>query len=239
MDYNLPSDMKLSILLTGLVICTAAVGCAPAPIPSSAATGPAAEAPTAAGAESAPAPQGQHEPALEESSAPAALPQNVELLVTDWAGVEGLIADHAGKVVIVDLWSTSCIPCRREFPHLVELHRDPGDRVACISVSTDYDGIPSRPVESYRPAVLEFLTSQQATFQNVLASVPAEKLFDQLKIGSIPTVFVYDQKGQRVRTFAEPIEGQEFTYAANIRPSVEALLAGTLDAATSADSSQE
>jgi thiol-disulfide isomerase/thioredoxin len=149
----------------------------------------------------------------------------VGLVTTDWAGVEQLVKSHAGKVVVIDLWSTSCIPCRREFPNLVKIHQELGDRVACISVSTDYDGIPSKPAESYRTKVLDFLTKQHAAFDNVLASVPAEDLFNALKIGSIPAVLVYDQRGQRVKVFADPEEGQEFTYAGHIRPLVESLLA--------------
>lgn len=154
---------------------------------------------------------------------PAAAAQ-VSVQVLDWAGVEKLIVAHKGKVVVVDLWSTSCIPCRREFPNLVQLQQELGDSVACISVSTDYDGIPSKPPESYREKVLTFLTKQNASFENVLSSVAAEDLFNQLKIGSIPAVFVYDRNGKRVKVFADPIEGEEFTYADHIRPFVESLL---------------
>ncbi|MCA9054053.1 MAG: redoxin domain-containing protein [Planctomycetaceae bacterium] len=147
---------------------------------------------------------------------------SVELL--DWAGVEQLIASHRGQVVVVDLWSTSCIPCRREFPNLVKLQQELGNRVACISVSTDYSGIASKPAASYREKVLEFLNKQQAAFENVLSTQASDDLFDSLQIGSIPAVFVYNQAGQRVKVFADPIDGEEFTYAEHIRPFVLGLL---------------
>lgn len=201
-------------------------GCGGAPSSSRSAGGDAASAGTEVPVDPGPPPEGQSEPT--DSETPAAPPQApaVTLRILDWAGVEEIIAAQRGKVVVVDLWSTGCPPCRREFPQLVKLHRELGDRVACVSVSTDYDGIPSKPPETYRETVLEFLTQQGATFDNVLCSQAAEELFEQLKIGSIPSVFVYNQAGELVQRFTEPVDGQEFTYAGQIRPYVESLLAG-------------
>ncbi|MFV0442718.1 MAG: TlpA family protein disulfide reductase [Planctomycetaceae bacterium] len=188
-----------------------------------------------------PPPEGQTEPPVADPSTDAAHPAaegsttvtahrpvgesaDVQLTITDWAGVQKLIAGHRGKVVVVDLWSTSCIPCRKEFPNLVKLHQEQPQAVACISVSTDYDGIPSKPVETSRDKVLKFLTSQHATFENVLCSTPAEDLFNTLKIGSIPAVYVYNQSGQLAKVFADPVDGEEFTYEHQIRPFVQNLL---------------
>lgn len=175
-----------------------------------------------------PLPAGQSEPAPEggaTSPAPAttdAAPAGeVTLQVSNWAGVQQLVAAHQGKVVVVDVWSTSCPPCMAEFPQLVKLQHELGEFVACISVSADYDGIPSKPPETYREQVLAFLTKQQATFENVLCS---EYVYDVLGIGSIPAVYIYDQKGRQVKVFADPADGQEFTYEKNIRPFVQSLL---------------
>ena len=113
----------------------------------------------------------------------------------DWKQVEELIASQKGKVVVVDMWSLSCAPCRREFPNLVKLHNEKSDQVACVSVSTDYAGIKSKPVESYEPKVLEFLTEQKSTLTNVLCSTEADEVFDTLSLASIPAVYVYGKDG--------------------------------------------
>ena len=38
-----------------------------------------------------------------------------------------LVKQNKGRVVVLDLWSTSCEPCVREFPHLVELQGKHGE----------------------------------------------------------------------------------------------------------------
>jgi thiol-disulfide isomerase/thioredoxin len=218
-------------LFSGLLICSllAVFGCSDSQPAGS--TDP-AEVPSAGGdvdlGDPGPPPAGQSEPSPEGAVPPEPAPPQAKVSVQllDWAGVEKLIAAHQGKVVVVDLWSTGCPPCRAEFPNLVKLHRELGDRVACLSVSTDYDGIPSKPADTYLPQVTEFLQQQGATFENVLCSQPAEELFNQIDLGSIPAVYVFGKDGKLAKRFAEPMENEEHTYAKDIRPFVEGLLSG-------------
>src|SRR5690606_3001004 len=94
----------------------------------------------------------------------------VELKLQSWDATKTLIDSHKGKIVVVDFWSTSCLPCRREFPHLVALQKAYPGQVACVSVSLDYSGRKSRPPATYREPVLEFLKQQRATIDNVLST---------------------------------------------------------------------
>lgn len=157
-----------------------------------------------------------------EKSLPA-----VTLSILNWEQTLELVARHKGKVVVLDLWSTSCEPCMIEFPHLVELHKQHGDQLVCMSASCDYAGIKNMPPESYRDGVLEFLTKQNATFTNVLLNIDSDTLFEKLELGSIPAVYVFGRDGKVAKRFdndnAKP--GDEFTYAKDIVPFVEKLLA--------------
>lgn len=151
----------------------------------------------------------------------------VKLDIKDWDETLALVAQHKGKVVVLDLWSTSCEPCMVEFPHLVELHKQHGDKLVCMSASCDYAGIKSKPPESYRDRVLEFLTKQEATFTNVLLNVESDVLFEKIELASIPAVYVFGTDGKIVKRFDNDNAkaGEDFTYVKDIVPFVEGLLA--------------
>ncbi len=151
----------------------------------------------------------------------------VSLEVASWDQTQKLVAAHKGKIVVLDAWSTSCQPCMKEFPNLVKLHARFGDKgVACMSLSCDYQGIKNKPPEYYRERVLKFLEKQGAGFQNLLASDPAEELYEKMELASIPAVFVYGRDGKLVKRFDNEqakTEEDNITYA-DVNQLVEELL---------------
>ncbi len=151
----------------------------------------------------------------------------VTLDIKNWDETLALVAEHKGKVVVLDLWSTSCDPCMVEFPHLVELHKQHGDKFVCMSASCDYAGIKSKPPESYRDRVLKFLTKQDATFQNVLLNVESDVLFEKIELASIPAVYVFGVDGKVAKRFDNDNakSGEDFTYTKDVVPFVKKLLA--------------
>jgi thiol-disulfide isomerase/thioredoxin len=166
-------------------------------------------------ADPTPAPEGQM-----EEEPPGA---EVTLQILDWESALGLVEQHRGKVVVVDVWATYCPPCIAEFPHLVQLHREQGERVSCISISLDHDGLDDEPVDAKRDKVLAFLEKQGATFENVLCSTIADDVFSK-HISSIPVVYVYDPEGNLAGQFPDPEDPGEFTYQEHVLPLVQKLL---------------
>ncbi|MEY2724427.1 MAG: hypothetical protein RLZZ458_294, partial [Planctomycetota bacterium] len=120
----------------------------------------------------------------------------VELTAGTWKDVELLVGKNRGKVVVVDVWSTSCAPCMEEFPGLVRLHREHGKDVVCVSFNVDYVGIPSKPADFYRPRVEKFLNKQQASFVNLLCTQESDAFFAARELSSIPAVYVFGRDGK-------------------------------------------
>jgi len=153
---------------------------------------------------------------------------NVRLTAGTWKDVEALVAANEGKLVVVDIWSTSCLPCISEFPHLVEMHKTHGDKVVCVSFNVDYIGIKARPVAAYEKKVTEFLQKQEATCTNFLSAMPSDEVFQLLELSSIPAVYVYGTDGKLLKRFDDSlfVDGKEeaFTYKDDINPFVEELL---------------
>jgi thiol-disulfide isomerase/thioredoxin len=199
-------------IMVGLVAM--AVGCeSKAPLPAAAPKGPATPSQTTNAG-----PDSEVESGVAKPDKAA---EDVTLAIKDYDGIIELIKSHQGKVVVVDCWSTWCDPCMKEFPGLVALHETHGpDKVACISLSLDYEGLPDKKPTDYEENVLKFLHSQRAAFDNVLASTPADEITQKLEFPAPPAVFVYDQEGQLVRMFP----GEEAKYETHIAPLVEQLL---------------
>lgn len=152
----------------------------------------------------------------------------VQLQAGTWKDVQRIVSKSSGKIVVVDVWSTSCLPCMKEFPGLVSLHREFPDDVVCISFNVDYVGIRTKPAEYYRRRVTEFLEKQQAGFSNFLCTEESDAFFAAENLSSIPAVYVYGRDGKLARRFDDTLfeDGKEeaFTYAADVTPMVRKLV---------------
>lgn len=158
----------------------------------------------------------------------AAGQQAVEVEIRNWDQTQELIASNKGKIVVVDLWSNSCLPCLREFPHLVAMQKKYPDTVACISVNLNYIGLPDEPPEASREEVLEFLQKEGATMRNIISSDADEVIYKKLMLSAIPAVYVYNQSGTLEKRFDNERLAEtkaEFTYEKDVAPLVESLLA--------------
>src|SRR5262249_16172343 len=123
-----------------------------------------------------------------------------------------------GNIVVMDVWATWCLSCKKEFPHLVELHQKLNkEGVVCMSVSVDD--------EKDKAAALAFLQSQKAVFPTFLLNQEPTSSPERWNIKGIPVVYVYGRDGKMVRKFDNDDPDNQFTYE-DVTKLVNQLLAG-------------
>ena len=118
-------------------------------------------------------------------------PRQVEAIsATDFQGV---LESHRGKVVLVNLWATWCIPCVQELPDLNLLQTRYRERgLVVLAVSMDD---PATLEDKVRP----FFSERAPDLVSYLNSEADEYAFidpiDPEWIGALPTSFLFDRDG--------------------------------------------
>lgn len=92
------------------------------------------------------------------------------------------------RPALISFWGVACGPCRLEAPHLTEIHKKFGARIAILAINA-YD-------ESAEE-ILEYVTKEKLTHPIV---VGGKKLASsQYKVGAFPTTFWVGRNGKVVR----------------------------------------
>jgi len=132
----------------------------------------------------------------------AAPPDSISLELIRYVTLGDRVQELSGRVVIVDFWATYCLPCKKEFPRLVELHRKYAAKgLAAVSVSLD-----DPTDEQARASAKGFLTEKQATISNFVLDEKIEFWQAKLKIDGPPCVFVFDRKGRLVKKYHDDVD---------------------------------
>jgi thiol-disulfide isomerase/thioredoxin len=144
----------------------------------------------------------------------------VKLEHLTWNQLQERLANKQVKYTMIDAWSTTCGPCKENFPHVLEMHKKyAGKGLAVISLSLDDPTNKAAVAEAER-----FLKEKKAVFTNVLLEENPGEGFEKLNINAIPAVFLYGPDGKEVKRFTMDDPDNQFTY-----DQVEKALAGLLD----------
>lgn len=104
----------------------------------------------------------------------------------DLGGDSVRIADLRGDVVLLNIWATWCIPCRREIPELQALHQDYSGRgLRVLGVSVDAGDAESD--------VAEFAESFGMTY--TILRDPDERVSTLFATPGVPASFLVDREG--------------------------------------------
>ena len=121
-----------------------------------------------------------------------------KLPTLDEVGYARMVAEHKGKVLLVNFWATYCVPCRAEMPKLVLLQKKWKARgFDLVTVSAD-------EVEQEAQA-LQFLQKNgvQAPFYRKQAKSDDKFIngIDPKWSGELPASYLYDKAGRKVKSF--------------------------------------
>src|SRR5579864_5925985 len=109
--------------------------------------------------------------ALTMATTPLRLP---DLAFTDADGQPKKLSDWRGKTVLVNLWATWCVPCRKEMPALDQLQaklQGPNFEVVAINIDTRDSDKPKNFLKDANLTRLGFFSDQNAkVFQDLKAA---------------------------------------------------------------------
>jgi thiol-disulfide isomerase/thioredoxin len=136
--------------------------------------------------------------AVAVASAPKTLPA---LAFKDASGADKSLADWRGRTVLLNLWATWCVPCRKEMPALDALQAKLGGadfEVVSVNIDTRDTDKPRAWLKDVGVNTLAYYTDHSA------------KVFQDLKaIGKafgMPTTLIVDRNGCELATLAGPAE---------------------------------
>src|SRR5438128_952988 len=157
--------------------------------------------------------------ALTMATTPLQLP---DLAFSDADGKPRKLSDWRGKIVLVNLWATWCVPCRKEMPALDSLQTKLGGtdfEVVAINIDTRD---PEKPKNFLKDANLTRLGYYSDT---------KAKVFQDLKnIGKalgMPTSVLVDGQGCEIATIAGPAEWASDDAVKLIKAAVRPAAAGS------------
>ena len=136
--------------------------------------------------------------ALTMATAPLRLP---DLAFSDADGQPKKLSDWRGRTVLVNLWATWCVPCRKEMPALDALQTrlgGPNFEVVAINIDTRDPEKPKNFLNDAHLTRLDYYSDQNA------------KVFQDLKaIGralGMPTSVLVDGQGCEIATISGPAD---------------------------------
>jgi len=130
------------------------------------------------------APEGHKKHAEEcTDTSPACLPQH-EFVATD--GTTWGPEDLAGKIVVVNVWATWCVPCKREIPALAAVHSEYKDKgVVMLGLLAEY-GVTLDQIQ-------KFAKETGLSYPVIFMEPEMRESLGNPK--SLPSTYIYDRSG--------------------------------------------
>lgn len=113
------------------------------------------------------------------------------------SGKELSAVDLKGKVVLLNIWATWCVPCREEMPQLNALQAElGGDNFEVVAINIDKGG----------PGKAETFLEETGASDLAFYFDPTGKLFATLKAVGMPTTLLLDPEGKEIGRLVGPAD---------------------------------
>ena len=124
-----------------------------------------------------------------------------DLAFEDGNGNPKKLSDWRGKTVLLNLWATWCVPCRKEMPALDRLQAKLGsDKFQVVAVNID-----TRDLDKPKTFLKEANLTRLGNFSDAKARVFQDLKSIGLALG-MPTSVLIDGRGCRIGHIAGPAE---------------------------------
>ncbi len=126
------------------------------------------------------------------------------------------LSDFRGKIVLLNIWATWCVPCRAEMPTLERLQQSlGGPEFEVVALSIDQEGV---------PVVKKFYQELGITRLRIFVD-PTMRAPQELGAIGVPTTLLVDREGREIARYAGPAEWDSPEVVATIRSHIEGPLA--------------
>jgi peroxiredoxin len=126
-----------------------------------------------------------------------------EFSVFDLQGIPHALREYRGKVVLLNIWATWCVPCKEEMPSMQRLYeaiRD--DDFEVLAVSVDQPSGDHEPTNPLGGRLLAFTDSLGLTFP--ILHDPSGEISDAYQTTGVPESFVLSRDGIIFRKITGP-----------------------------------
>lgn len=140
---------------------------------------------------------------------PHAEPKPVaDLEFADGEGRAVKFSDFRGKVILVNVWATWCVPCRTEMPTL--------DRLQAQLGGADFEVVALSIDRAGAKAVTPFYLEIDVTRLKIYVG-PAASVMRTLGVAGLPTTVLIDREGREVSRLVGPAEWDDPAIVETIR----------------------
>ena len=118
----------------------------------------------------------------------------LDLPLLDLDGRPTTLADYRGRLTLVDLWNTSCIPCVQAMSELMKVQRTyKSQGLVVVGIAINERGKPED-----NASMIRWRTGQKGVDYPLLMEQPGHSVGQAFKTEQVPTIILIDETGREV-----------------------------------------